>query len=587
MNSPPTVLGAARSVLGRMWRPRLGDDRLAMALAQRAGVPEPFARILAGRGVEADRIAAFLSPRIKDEMPSPLSVVDVRAAASRLHEALELGEPITVFADFDVDGATSGAILIRYLRAAGAKIDWYVPDRLREGYGPNIPAIDILKARGTRLIVFVDCGTAAIAELSHAKGLGLVSIVVDHHQPGPELPAASAVVNPMRDTTSNRKLNVCSAGLAFILVAALDRILADAGWFKERARPDILGFLDLVALGTVCDVMPLSGLNRAYVSQGLKVLGSAPNPGLAALAAIAGAKGPFSPYHLGFILGPRINAGGRVGTSDLGIRLLTSDDPAEINALALHLDVLNRERQAIEKAALDEAMVLATAMPRDLPLTFVAREGWHPGVVGIVAGRLKDAFFRPSLVGAIEGGTVKCSLRSIEGIDIGAVIATLKAEGLALSGGGHAMAAGLSFSRDMIAAVETRMMALIAPLKAAAPDARAYDIDAVMQPGSITPDFLTLIGQAAPFGQGNAEPVFVLSDVTIASASQVGAGHVAVELTGSGSRIRGIAFRAAENALGGALRTGARLHVAGRLKANEWGGRAPRPEILIDDAAIP
>lgn len=586
MTSQPHVLGVVRSVLGRAWRPRLADEAGATALAQRLSLPEPFARILAGRGVEAGGVPAYLAPRLKDEMPSPLNVVDVRAAASRLHQALETGERITIFADFDVDGATSGAILMRYLRAAGGKVDFYVPDRLAEGYGPNIPAITALKARGTQLIVFVDCGTATIAELRHAKGLGLTSLVVDHHQPGPELPPASAVVNPMRDQTSNRPLNVCSAGLAFILVAALDRILADAGWFKDRARPDVLAFLDLVALGTVCDVMPLLGLNRAYVAQGLKVLGAAPNPGLRALAEVAGAKPPYTPYHLGFVLGPRINAGGRVGRSDLGLRLLTSDDPTEIKDLALHLDVLNRERQAIEKTALDEAMAMAILAPKDAPLTFVAREGWHPGVVGIVAGRLKDAFFRPSLVGAIEGDVVKCSLRSIEGIDIGGVIARLKDEGLALSGGGHAMAAGLSFSRAQMAAVEARMRELVTPLKAAAPDARAYAVDAVMHPAGINMEFVEMIGRAAPFGQGNPEPVFVLADVTVSSAARVGTGHVSAELSASGSRIRGIAFRAAENALGAALITGARLHVAGRISANGWGGSAPRPEILIEDAAI-
>lgn len=586
MNPSPHVLGVARSVLGRAWRPRLADDAVAIALAQRLALPEPFARILAGRGVGAEGVPAYLAPRLKDEMPSPLQVVDVRAAASRLHQALETGERITVFADFDVDGATSGAILMRYLRTAGGIVDFYVPDRLTEGYGPNTSAITSLKARGTQLIVFVDCGTAAISELKHAKSLGLTSLVVDHHQPGSELPPASAIVNPLREVLSNRPLNVCSAGLAFILVAALDRILADAGWFKNRPRPDVLSFLDLAALGTVCDVMPLLGLNRAYVAQGLKVMASAPNPGLQALAEVAGAKGPYTPYHLGFVLGPRINAGGRVGRSDLGLRLLTSDDPAEIKELAVHLDVLNRERQAIEKMALDEAMAMATLAPKDAPLTFVAREGWHPGVVGIVAGRLKDAFFRPSLVGAIEGDVVKCSLRSIEGIDIGSVIARLKDEGLALSGGGHAMAAGLSFARDRLSNVEARMAELIAPLKASAPDARAYAIDAVMHPAGINMDFVEMIAKAAPFGQGNPEPVFVLADVTVSSAARVGTGHVSAELSASGSRIRGIAFRAAENALGAALTSGARLHVAGRISANGWGGRAPRPEILIEDAAI-
>jgi single-stranded-DNA-specific exonuclease len=573
--------GCERSVLGRRWQPRLGDPRAALALAQRAGLSETVARILAGRGVDAEHAAAFLAPRIRDAMPDPSHLKDMDKAVDRLISAIDAGEPIAIFGDYDVDGATSAALLHGHLEALGARVRHYIPDRMKEGYGPNAPALLRLAQEGVRVVVTVDCGTTAHAPLAAAAEAKLDVIVVDHHAAETSLPQAFAIVNPNRIDQTSELGQLAAVGVAYLLLVALNRALRKRG----RNGPDLLEALDLVALGTVADVVPLTGLNRAFVAQGLKAIAARGRIGIAALADVAGLAETPQAFHLGFLLGPRVNAGGRVGEADLGVRLLTTRDPHEATDLAKRLDGYNRDRQRIEADVLASALAQAEASGGDL--TFVADEGWHPGVIGIVASRLKDRFDRPALVVSLDGDVGKGSARSAFGWDIGAATIAARQAGLLLNGGGHANAAGLTVARAALPELRAFLDAHLAGHLKHASRATVLDYDDVVPLSAATPAFLDELEQVGPFGMGNPEPRFVLAGVRVAKADIVGTNHVRCFLQDArGGRLAAIAFRSLDSALGSLLLRGdgAPLDLVGRLKRDTYRG-AVRVQFHIEDAA--
>jgi single-stranded-DNA-specific exonuclease len=584
----PAVLGVELSLSGRRWRQRAADDRLGMALAQRLGVPEILGRVLAGRGVEPESAERFLNPTLREQLPDPSSFKDMDAAVARLVRAIVAGELIAIFGDYDVDGATSAALLRRFLQAVGARVVVYVPDRLKEGYGPNAPALLKLKSEGVAVAVTVDCGITAHAPLAAAAEAGLEVIVIDHHIGEPNLPRAIAVVNPNRfDETSPHGM-LAAVGVAFLFAVGLNRRLRQQGWYASRSEPDLTELLDLVALGTICDVVPLTGVNRALVVQGLKVMQRLRNTGIAALAAVAGLGERLDTYHAGFILGPRVNAGGRVGRADAGTRLLATEDASEARALAASLDAWNAERREIEAKVLEEAIAEVERGGAALPIAFAAREGWHPGVIGIVAGRLKDRYNRPACVVALESGLGKGSGRSVAGFALGAAVIAARQAGLLVNGGGHAMAAGFTVAAENLGALRDFLAARVHA--AAGPDGLVPElgVDGALMPAAATPEFVALLDRLAPFGAGNAEPRFAFPSLRIARADVVGSAHVRVilgEPTGS-QRLKAIAFRSLDTELGRALLNGRgrAFHLAGHLRADTWQGRN-EVQLLIDDAA--
>ncbi len=583
-------LGVERSLRGKRWRLRLADERAGLALAQRLEVPEIVGRVLAARGVGLDEAEGFLNPTLRSLLPDPSHLLDMDAAAERLARAVMGGEAVAVFGDYDVDGATSAALLQRFLTAVGAPARVYIPDRLREGYGPNAAALLALKAEGARVVVTVDCGTSAHGPLEEAVVAGLDVIVVDHHEAEARLPRAWAVVNPNRLDEASPHKQLAAVGVAFLLVVAVNRRLREAGWYGEaggRAEPDPRTWLDLVALGTICDVVPLTGVNRALVAQGLKVMARRGNVGLAALADAAALEARPGTYHVGFVLGPRVNAGGRVGRSDLGVRLLATEDADEARAIARELDAHNTERRRLDAAVLVEALAQVEARPgKPGPLVFAAGEGWHPGVIGIVAGRLKDRYNRPACVVALDGGTGKGSLRSVSGIDIGAAVIAARQSGLLLNGGGHAMAAGLTVTESGIEPLREFLAERIAGQAGVAPVIPSLGLDGALSPEAATPELVELLERVGPFGAGNAEPRFAFARMRVVKADVVGADHVRCVLADQArGRLRGIAFRSLDTDLGQGLLAsgGAPLHIAGRLAADNWQGRT-RVQLLIDDA---
>lgn len=586
------AIEVVRSVTGRRWLSRAGDDRTGLMLAQSLGLPEIVGRLLAARGVDADSAPHFLNPTLRDALPDPACLMDMDRAVERLIAAVQGSEPIAVFGDYDVDGATSSALLARFFAAVGAPVRIYIPDRIREGYGPNAPALLRLRAEGIRVVITVDCGITAFAALDDAAQAGLDVIVVDHHVAEPRLPAAAAIVNPNRlDDTSGLGM-LAAVGVSFLLAVALNRGLREAGWYAGdgRGEPDLLALLDLVALGTVCDVVRLEGLNRAFVTQGLRVMARRTNTGLAALADAAHIAEKPSEYHAGFILGPRVNAGGRVGEASLGARLLTTGDAAEAGQLAAQLDAFNAERQAIEAEVLEEALAFVAEggdAVSGAPLIFVAGEGWHPGVIGIVASRLKEKYQRPALVIGLDGGAGKGSGRSIEGVDLGSAIIAARQAGLLIDGGGHKMAAGLTVARARLPDLQAFLNERIGGAVAAGAAIPTLNVDARLRLGGATPELIAAIQQLAPFGAGNPEPRFVLPSVRVAKADVVGKGHVRCILSDGGKgRLKAIAFRAAGEPLGEALLNtrGLALQLAGKIRADTWQGR-DGVQLIIDDAA--
>src|SRR5437588_2458897 len=449
----PPFLGIERSVCGRLWRLREADAALAAAISERHGLSEIVGRLLAQPGVGIDEAPGFLAPLLRDGLPDPAHLRDMDRAVARLLCAVQEAESIVVFGDYDVDGATSAALLLRFFAAIGARASLYVPDRMREGYGPNAPALLRLKADGAAVVVTVDCGATAHEPLAAAAEAGLDVIVVDHHVTEPLLPPALALVNPNRLDEESPHGVLAAVGVAFLLVVALNRALREAGWYGGRVEPNLLQWLDLVALGTVCDVVPLTGVNRALVAQGIKMARRGENPGLRALAAVGRVNSPIDAYHLGFVLGPRVNAGGRVGAADLGARLLATDDPALAAELATRLDGYNSERREIEARTLEAAITQVEAAPQALSLVFAAAEGWHPGVIGIVAARLRERYERPACVVALADGIGRGSGRSVPGVALGPAVIAARQMGLLVNGGGHAMAAGFKVAEAQLDAL--------------------------------------------------------------------------------------------------------------------------------------
>src|SRR5579864_6513530 len=587
-------LGVENSATGRAWRDRLDERGAARALtiAQRHALPELLARILAGRNIEVDAVEAFLDPTIKRSMPDPNVLTAMPEAAARIADAVTRGESVAIFGDYDVDGATSAALLARFLRHGGLEPIIHIPDRLFEGYGPNVEAVRALAARGATLLVTVDCGTTSIEPLSEAKALGMDVVVIDHHQADEALPPAAAIVNPNRRDDISGLGHLAAVGLAFMTVVAVNRELRVRGfWTDARPEPDLLSFLDDVALGTVADVVPLIGLNRAFVAKGLLALRRRDRPGHVSLMDVARLSGPPEAWHLGFLLGPRINAGGRIGRADLGARLLMEADPIEAAKIAEELDRLNRERQAIEQDTLAQAEAEAMAalgIEEKGAVVITAAEGWHPGVVGLVAARLKEKFNRPAFAIALEpGGIGTGSGRSIVGVDIGRAVRRAVSEGLLTKGGGHAMAAGVTLRKGALAQLRAFLEATLSADVAAARRLSGLMIDGAVSAAGVNLDLVAMIERAAPFGSGNPEPVIALPAHTVTYAEEVGQAHMRARLkSADGAAVNAIAFRAAGQKLGAALlqNRGRQVHAAGSFALDRWQGEE-RVQFRLTDIA--
>jgi len=577
-------LGVDQSLKGKRWQLQPVDERTAETLAQRMQLPEIVGRVLAGRGVELDQAEFFLDPKLRQCMPDPSQFKDMDAGAGRLARAVMSGDRIAVFGDYDVDGATSAALLSRFFAAVGSGVRIYVPDRMKEGYGPNAEALLRLKDEGVSVVITVDCGINAHAPLEAADAAGLEVVVVDHHAADSHLPIAAAVINPNRLDEPPTFGHMAAVGVAFLLAVAVNRALRGAGWYESRPEPDLRQWLDLVALGTICDLVPLKGINRAFVVQGLKVMAQRSNPGIRALADLTGQDQPPEAYHAGFVFGPRINAGGRVGESDLGARLLATDDAAEAARLAQQLDQFNRDRQRIEGEVLEQALAQASEHG-DPPLIVVAGEGWHPGVVGIVASRLVERFHRPACVLALNGDFGTGSARSVAGFDMGAAVNTARQKGLLVKAGGHAMAAGFTVEREKLVDFQRFMAERMK--RPAADDRPVLCVDGALSVAGASSGLSETLARVGPFGMANPEPRFVITSARLSYVSVVGKNHLKCSLTdGSGVRLEAIAFRCADTPMGQTLRDhgGASFHFAGRVQRKTWRGRTTT-QLLIDDAA--
>ena len=581
-------LGVERSARGRRWVPRLDTTgrNEALAIAQRTGLSDLISRVIVARGASADDAEAFLAPRLRDLMPNPATITDCEVAAERLALAARRREKIGVFGDYDVDGAASSALLARVMRALGCEVEIYIPDRITEGYGPNAAAMRGLRERGATLVVTVDCGTMSHETIAEAMAKSVDVLVLDHHQTGPELPAAVALVNPNRQDDVSGLGHMCATGVVFMVLVALRRMMGAGGF------PNLLGELDLVALATVCDMVPLKGLNRAFVVQGLHVMRSGGNVGLAALARVARVRGKIEVGHLGFLLGPRINAGGRVGDASLGANLLTTSDETRALEISERLDGFNQERQAVEAEVLRSAEALAELemTGRNPPAAIVAvGDGWHPGVVGLVASRLKDRFDRPAVaVGFDPAGRGTGSARSVPTFDIGAAIRRAAADGLLEKGGGHAMAAGLTIRRERLG--EFRSFLEDAARDAtAANHATMLEVDGAISSEAVGTAMVDDLERAGPYGVGHPQPLFVLPDQLVLNARVVGNGHVSLRLRGEdGAGVKAMAFKGANGPLGTLLldAEGKRLHLAGTLMRDEYRG-VTSAMVRIEDAAEP
>ena len=594
--APPAFLGVTQSVTGKLWRDRLdarGAAR-ALAIAQRYQLPEMLSRVLAGRDVAIEDVPDFLDPTIRKLMPDPFTVTQMEIAAKRIADAALRGEKVAIFGDYDVDGATSAALLAWHLRHCGLDPLIHIPDRLFEGYGPNTEAVRALAAKGATLLIAVDCGTTSVEPLAEAKRLGLSVVVIDHHQCGVELPEVDALVNPNRPDDLSGLGYLAAVGLTLVTLVAVNRELRARGfWTGEMPEPDLLGMLHHVALGTVADVAPLIGLNRAFVAKGLIAMRRRDHVGHTALMDVSRLSGPPEAWHLGFMLGPRINAGGRIGRADLGVRLLLEADVSEAARIAAELDRLNSERRVIEQAAeaQAEAEAFASLGLEDKGSVIVtASEGWHPGVVGLVASRLKEKFGRPAFAIALEpGGIGTGSGRSISGVDLGKAVRQAVADGLLLKGGGHAMAAGVTLRKERLAEFRAYMESMLAHDVAQSRHANELFIDGAVTARGATPEFVAMLNRAGPFGSGNPEPLVALPSHQLIFADEVGQTHLRVRFrSGDGVILNGIAFRAVGQKLGQALAQHREqvLHVAGSLAVDRYQG-SERVQIRVLDVAVP
>ena len=589
----PCFLGVTRSVTGKRWESRVDNDRRARAMAQQHDLPDVVARVMAGRGVRLENAQTYLNPSLRDDLPDPARFRDVETAAGRLADAVQAGEPVAVFGDYDVDGGTSAALLHRVLGRLGVPARIYIPDRCSEGYGPKPEALRTLRDEGHRLVVCVDCGTTAFDPLDAAAEMGLEVLVVDHHTAEPRLPTASAVVNPNRIDETGAHGQMAAVGVTFLLLIALNRTLRGRGAFAgDRTEPDLRQWLDLVALGTVCDVVPLTGVNRALVARGLDVMAKRRNPGIAALCDVARLDSAPGPFHLGFMLGPRINAGGRIGRSDMGAQLLATDMPGEAERLARELDRLNAERKDMEADVLAQAQAQVAAEGAPEGLVFAAGHGWHPGVIGIVASRLVETHDMPAfVVGLDDDGTGTGSGRSVRGVDLGSAVIAGRQAGVLREGGGHAMAAGLTVDASKLGVARDFLRTRLADEFDRSGYVPAFGFDGAVQPAAATLDLVRTLERLGPYGTGNPEPRFALPNVRVQGAQPVGADgqHVRCTLVGAdGARLKGIAFKAGGTALGEALckADGVARHVAGKLRVDTWSGR-DRVQLIVEDVATP
>jgi len=586
-------LGVTRSLSGRLWRARPADPETIRRHQLMHGLSEPLARALAARGISAEGGADFLNPTLKASFPDPSSFADMDRAAGLLVDALIERRRVAVFADYDVDGASSAAQLVRWFRAMSLDISIYVPDRILEGYGPSPAAFRRLKDEGADLVITVDCGAAAYDALRYAAEIQLPVVVVDHHlmRPG-EIPDVAALVNPNRHDCRSGQGHLAAAGVVFVLLAALNREARRRGLFGDGPEPDIRAWLDLAAMGAICDVTELTGFNRALASQGLKVMSSWRNPGLNALRKVAKAEGAASVFHVGFLLGPRINAGGRIGRADLGARLLSTDDPLEAAALASELDALNGSRKDVERDVQEAAVrqIERESNQADAPCLVVAQDDWHPGVIGIVAGRLRERYRKPVIVIGIDrpGNVGKGSGRSQPGVNLGRAVQSAYDNGLLLSGGGHAMAAGLSVRPDTIPELRAFLCEHMAGECEIAAAADALELDALITSRAADRSLWTEFQRLAPFGPGNTEPLFALSDMRIERPMALKGGHIRCTLTDqTGGRLKAIAWRCKDTEVGQRLLRGSGLvHIAGRLKPDDWQGRES-VQLEIEDVADP
>lgn len=586
-------LDVTQSVTGRAWVDRLdlAGTRLAGAIAQKSGISDILARILAGRGVELDAASLYLEPTIRALMPDPSTLTDMDALADRIAKAITDTESIALFGDYDVDGASSCALMVRFLGHFGITLQVHIPDRIFEGYGPNIAAMDKLIDAGASLIITLDCGTTSDKPIAHARDRGVDVLVIDHHLSDHDLPPANALVNPNRPDDISGLGYLCAAGVTFMVLVAVNRALRQSG---TTGLPDLMRLLDIVALGTVCDVVPLVGLNRAFVIRGLEVARRGDNPGMAALALAARVSGPLNPYHLGFLIGPRINAGGRIGNAALGTQLLALDDEHQAMVIAARLDELNTERQRIEVEAVEEATAVAAAEiggGEGPPVLVLASESWHPGIVGLIAARLKERFERPAFAIALHpDGTGTGSGRSLPGVDLGSAVIAAVESGLIPKGGGHAMAAGISLRPGELGPFRSFLAEQLATNVQAARAASALKIDAALTARGASVDLLHNIEKAGPFGSGNPNPVFVFPAHRARFAQIVGkGGHVSFTLASEdGARLKAIAFRAAGTPLGDVLLRDAEapLHFAGGLSIDHYQGRE-QVQFRLTDIARP
>ncbi len=584
-----TALGIERSLTGRRWLLREGEDRIGLGIAQRLELPEIIGRLLAARAIDLDGAANFLAPTLRALMPDPSVLIDMDLAADRLAHAVRTNETVGVFGDYDVDGACSAAIIARVLRGLGCTVLTHVPDRMREGYGPNAPALRAMVDSEATLILCVDCGTAAADALASVAGRAEI-VVLDHHVAEGPPPPVLATVNPNRLDCPSGLRGVCAATIAFLAAVALLRVLRRTGWFAARQEPDLRNLLDLVALATICDVMPLTGLNRALVVQGLRVMARRDRPGIAALLDAAAVKGTLNAMTCGFALGPRINAAGRISDAGLGLRLLLTDDPDEARQIAAVLDDTNCKRRDVEAGMLQQAMDQAAALDQaGHAALFVHSQGWHAGVVGIVAGRIKERHNRPALVGAEANGVVKGSARSVQGIDLGRAVMAARSRGMLISGGGHAMAAGFAVAVDRVAEFQAFLNDRLAHARDL-PRAADLPVEGTLAVPGATVDLAQQIDRLAPFGHGNEEPVFALPRARVVKADRIGKDgntiRAYLEGEGGGPRLKAMLFRAEDSPLATALlERGAPLHIAGTLRAEEWNGQTTA-SLFIRDAAI-
>ena len=571
---------------------RLKDQRLAEAIAQKNDLPEILGRVMAARGVEVDEAEAWLNPTLRGLMPKPSQFMDMEKGASRLAEAIMAGEKIGIISDYDVDGVSSAALMLRFLRSVGRDAKGYIPDRISEGYGPSAAAVTSLKAQGTEVLLTLDCGVLSHDPLAHAAELGLTAIIVDHHQATADLPQAYAVINPNRQDDISGQGHLCAAGVVMILIATTNRVLRERRYYNDaQPEPNMLQWLELVALATVCDVVPLKGVNRAYVTQGLKIMARRENLGIAALADVGGLKRRPDTYALGYVLGPRLNAAGRIGHADDALALLTATDKGEAATLAHKLDEMNRRRQQIELRVVEEAVAQAEAalgQGAAASILIVAGDGWHPGVVGLAAARIKERFGLPAMALAInrETGHATGSARSIAGADLGRAVRAALEAGHIIKGGGHAMAAGLTLDVTKLADVRAFFELALAAEVALARE-NSLLIDGAVSASGATLDLIELLEQAGPYGAGNPSPMFVFPAHRVIYADRAGNDHVRCTLVAAdGTRIKAIAFRALGTEMGEALLSERQLplHIAGRLVADEWGAKRV-PSVQIEDAA--